>query len=91
LNKVLEYGKIIYELGRYEEAKQILNEFYKITSKRNISKAIMALWIIFSINVLTENWTDLTNTFNELRSAIEALKDTLEEEFKKINLESVKI
>jgi hypothetical protein len=89
LNKVLEYGRIIYETGRYEEAKLALEEFYKISHKRNISKAIMALWVLFSINVLTENWSDLTTTFNQLREAINALKTSLEDEFRKTSFESV--
>jgi hypothetical protein len=90
INKVLEYGRIIYESGRYEEAKLILNEFYKICHRRNVSKAIMALWILFSINVLTENWRDLTTTFNQLREAIEFLKSSLEDEFKKTNFDAVR-
>ena len=30
VNKVLEYGKILYETGRYNESREILSDFIKI-------------------------------------------------------------
>jgi hypothetical protein len=89
LNKVLEYGRLIYETGRYEEAKQVLKEFYNISHKRNMSKAIMALWLLFSINMLTENWNEAISTFLQIREAIETIREGLEEEFRKTNFEAV--
>lgn len=92
INKVLEYGKLAYDNGRYEEAKLILRDFYRmsIQNKKNAAKVILALWLIYSINFITGNWNDLFTTFVELKSCIDLLKDNLEEEFKKINVESVR-
>jgi hypothetical protein len=55
-----------------------------------MSKAIMALWKLFSMDVLVGNWNESITNFNEIQSAIEALKINLEEEFKKTSADSVK-
>ena len=50
----------------------------------------MALWKLFSMDVLVGNWNESITNFNEIQSAIEALKINLEEEFKKTSADSVK-
>lgn len=50
----------------------------------------MALWKLFSMDVLVGNWNESITNFNEIQSAIEALKINLEEEFKKTSSDSVK-
>ncbi len=50
----------------------------------------MALWKLFSMDVLVGNCNESITNFNEIQSAIEALKINLEEEFKKTSADSVK-
>ena len=90
-NKVLEYGRLIYESGRYEEARVILFEFFKISfqNKKNLSKAILGLWLVLAIDFIKNDWEKIISTFNLIRDSIEEFKNTLDEEFKKINFESV--
>jgi hypothetical protein len=70
-----------------------LSELIKISqdNKKNLSKAIMALWKLFSMDVLVGDWKETFGTFNEIQNTIEALKNNLEEEYKKTNADSVKI
>ena len=42
------------------------------------------------MDVLVGNWNESITNFNEIQSAIEALKINLEEEFKKTSADSVK-
>jgi hypothetical protein len=91
VNKVLEYSKILYEKGNYSESKTILSDFFRFSfeNKKNLSRTILALWTILSINILDNNWTEIFSTFNHIKILIELLKNNLEEEFKKIHAESV--
>jgi hypothetical protein len=70
-----------------------LSELIKISqdNKKNLSKAIMALWKLFSMDVLVGDWKETFGTFNDIQNTIEALKNNLEEEYKKTNADSVKI
>ncbi len=88
----MEYGNILYERGDYSQAKEILCDFYKIShdNKKNISKVILALWKIYAINILNDNWEELIINFNSLRNVIQNLKLNLDEEIKKTNSDSVK-
>merc|ERR1711976_23378 len=90
LNKVLEYANILYETGRYAESKIILADFCKIvgSNKKNSIKAILALWKILSINILTDNPEGITPTFREILKSVNMLNMDLTEEFKKINMET---
>ena len=92
VNKVLEYSKILYEKGNYSESKTLLSDFFRFSfeNKKNLSRTILALWTILSINILDNNWTEIFSNFNHIKVLIELLKNNLEEEFKKINTESVK-
>lgn len=91
--KVLEYGKSLYETGRYDEAKQILNglSVMCLKNKKVISAAILALWIVFSVNILTNSNAESLTTFGELSYSIQLLKESLDEDVRKINFDSVKI
>jgi hypothetical protein len=86
LNKVLEFGRIVYNNGRYEESKTVMTNFYKIcVEKKNISKALLALWLIFLINVLDSNWDEVYETLDLITFNIDNLGDNLDESMKKIN------
>ncbi len=91
INTILEYGKLVYESGRYEEARIILFEFYKISyvNRKNMSKAILGLWLVLAIDYITNNWERTIDTLNLIKDSIENFKNNLEEEFRKINFESV--
>jgi translation initiation factor 3 subunit E len=86
----LKYGKLLYELGKYSDAKLILSDYYKIglDSKKNLSKVILAIWIVLAINILTNNWNEVLENIEQLKLTIEHLKESLEEDFKKANLDS---
>jgi hypothetical protein len=91
INKILEYGRLIYETGRYEEARIILLEFFKISfhNKKNLSKALLGLWLVLAIDFIGNNWDRTIATFNLIKDSIEDFKNILEDDFKKINFESV--
>jgi len=88
----LEYSKILYEKGNYTESKTILSDFFRFSfeNKKNLSKTILALWTILSINILDNNWNEIFSTFDHIKTSVDLLKNNLEEEFRKINTESVK-
>jgi hypothetical protein len=91
INKILEYGRLIYESGRYEEARIVLFEFFKIShqNKKNLSKALLGLWLVLAIDFINNDWGKIISTFNLIKDSIEEFKNTLDEDFKKINFESV--
>ena len=91
MNKVLEYSNILYETGRYAESKMILSDLFRINkdNKKNLPKTILALWKIFSINILTDNWIEILSNFENIQKTISNLKINLEEEFKKVNIDAV--
>jgi hypothetical protein len=91
INTILEYGRLIYETGRYDEARIILMEFFKISynNRKNLNKALLGIWLVFAIDILEKNWERSLKTFNLIKDSIENLKLSLEEDFKKINFESV--
>jgi hypothetical protein len=70
----------------------ILSELLKISleNKKNLSKAILALWKLFSMNILLGEWKETFSTFNQIQVAVDALRQNLEEEFKKLTADSVK-
>jgi hypothetical protein len=82
---------LLFETGKYQEAKKILLAFNNITSnnKRTINFRILSLFTIFTINILTFESDEIFATLKNLQNAIEDLKIFLEEEFKKVNFESV--
>jgi hypothetical protein len=91
VNKVLEYGRLVYESGRYEEARVILMEFYKISFKnrKNLSKALLGLWLVLAIDIVRNDWEKIISSFITIKESIELFKNTLDDEFRKINFESV--
>ena len=92
VNKVLEYGRLVYETGRYEEARVILMEFYKISfqNRKNLSKALLGLWLVLAIDIVINDWEKIIATFKTIEQSIELFKKNLDEDFRKINFESVK-
>ena len=86
----MEYSKILYEKGNYSESKTILTDFFRFSfeNKKNLSKLILALSTILSINILENNWSEIFSTFNHIKNSIDLLKNNIEE-FKKIHAESV--
>lgn len=92
-NKILEFSKILYEQGKYTESKELFSDFSKVYqgNKKNISKVILALWMIYSISIIQNNNSDAISTFILIKQTINILKTNFEEEFKNINFDSVKI
>lgn len=90
VNKILEFTRLLYEQGKYDDAKRILTDYYKITkeNKKNTDKLILALWILFSIEIILGKIEDIIYTFDIIKNSIEEVKENLEEQFKKINIES---
>ena len=91
MNKLLEYSNVLYETGRYAESKEILSEVFKIyhDNKKAQSKVILALWKLFSINILLNDTQGFLATFSQIQAHIEILKTSMEEELKKVNVEYV--
>lgn len=89
----MEYGKLLYNTGKYDESLCVLSDFVRLCSdnRKNLSKVILALWNIFSINIIQNKWSEAFNTVEQLKNTIEILREYYEEDFKKINIESVNI
>lgn len=85
------YCKIIYETGRLEEAKTMLSDVFRICSENRsiLSKSILALWLIYCIEVVSGDKAGIVKTFESLNSFIDKLKEKMEEDLKKFNFESV--
>jgi len=65
-----------------------MNNFYKICLERkNISKALLALWLIFMINVLTCNWDEVYQILSVLTLNIDNLNENQDDFLKKINVD----
>lgn len=91
MNKVLEYANVLYETGKYEDSKTILADLFRMSmdNKKNLSKVILALWKLYAMNILSGNWNETLNTFDQIKNVISTLRNSLEDEFKKSNNDSV--
>lgn len=91
MNKVLEYARLLYSTGRYEEASSLLLGFLKLVpqNEKNLSKITLALSMLLSINVLVKNFSGIKENILAIKGYIEKLKEAVDEEIKKTNFESV--
>ena len=46
--------------------------------------------MVLSINFITKNWNGVNSTIRQIKLDIDQLKITMEEDFRKINFDSVK-
>jgi hypothetical protein len=91
-NKILDYGKILYETGRYLEAKKIFKNFIKITSegKKHISKLILCLWKIICVDFIVNDFSETKINFELFIKLVDELKTQNEDELKKNYIDPVK-
>ena len=69
------------------------NDVFKICSENKsiLSKSILALWLIYCINIVSNDKNETVKTFDMLNNFIDRLKEKMEEDLKKFNFESVKL
>jgi len=91
LPKILEYSKILYETGRYSEAKFILQNFVKVIgdNKKHLSLLILSKWTVLCVDFLEGNFSDAKKEFEKVNNLVDDLKSSYDEEFKKMNTDSV--
>ena len=92
-SKILEYGKILYDTGRYLEAKNVFQNFIKITgdSKKYISKLILSLWKVICVDFIVEDLTHTKVNFELFIKLVDELKTQNEDELKKTNIDPVRL
>lgn len=79
---------MLYSSGRFNEVKEIMNNFYKVCNERNnMSKTLLALWLIFQINVVEKNFTELFEIVSNIRKNISQYCINLRESLKKTNID----
>ena len=89
---ILDFAKRLFDSGKYDKAKSILYAYAMLneSNKKNISKGIFAFYLIYSINIVTkQSPKTIENSFIQILAGVEKLKNHLDEEFKKLNFESV--
>jgi hypothetical protein len=66
-------------------------DVFKICSENKsiLSKSILALWLIYCINIVSEEKKEIVKTFDLLNNFVDKLKEKMEEDLKKFNFESV--
>lgn len=91
LAKILEYAKVLYETGRYSEAKFILVNFVNVIgdNKKHLSKLIMSQWTILCVDFLKGEFIEAKKNFEKVNFLVEELKSSYDEELKKTNNDSV--
>ena len=91
--KILEYGKVLYDTGRYTEAKDIFQNFMKIVgdNKKYTSKLILSLWKIICVDFINEDLSQIKNNFELFVKLVDELNSQNEEENKKTYIDQVKI
>lgn len=91
LAKILEYAKILYETGRYSEAKFILVNFLNVIgdNKKHLSKLIMSAWTVLCVDFLNGDFSEAKKNFDKVNVLVDELKASFDEELKKINNDSV--
>ena len=89
---IIDLAKRLFDSGKYDKAKAILYAYAMLneSNKKNISKSIFAFYLIYSINIVTkQSPKTIENSFIQILAGVEKLKNHLDEEFKKLNFESV--
>ena len=89
---VIDYAKRLFDNGKCEESKSILYSFAMLNegNKKNISKGIFAFYLIYSLNIFTKQQPKMIeSSFIQILSGVDKLKAHLDEEFKKVNFDSV--
>jgi hypothetical protein len=92
LANILEYAKILYETGRYSEAKFILVNFLNVIgdNKKHLSKLIMSAWTILCVDFLNGDFSEAKKNFDKINVLVDELKASYDEELKKTNNDSVR-
>ena len=91
-NLIILYAKKLYNSLEFDKARNLLTSFIKLNKfvNKNLSKIIYALYLLYSINVLTkQEGKIIEKNFIEILNSLEHLKDYLDTEFKKTNFDSV--
>ena len=89
---VLQYSIRLFDIKNYEKARIILNSFSKFheNSPKTKSKAIYALYLLFSIKVfIGENFEEIEENFIKITKSIDELKNIFDSLFKKAEFDSV--
>jgi hypothetical protein len=89
---IIDFAKRLFDSGKYDKAKSILYAYAMLneSNKKNISKSIFAFYLIYSINIVTkQSPKTIENSFIQILAGVEKLKNHLDEEFKKLNFESI--
>lgn len=91
LAKILEYAKILYETGRYTEAKFILLNFLNVIgdNKKHLSKLIMSQWTVLCVDFLKGDFSEAKKNFEKVNALVDELKASYDEELKKTSNDSV--
>ena len=91
VSQILEYGKILYETGRYTEAKFILVNFLNVIgdNKKHLSKLIMSQWTVLCVDFLNGEFSEAKKNFEKVNVLVDELKASYDEELKKTNSDSV--
>ena len=90
--EVLQYATKLFDLQKYDKAASLLNSFaiFHENSRKNKSKAIYALYLLFSIKVLIKAPAEkIEEDFLKIKTSIEKLKEILDETFTKTDFDSV--
>jgi len=88
LDKLLEYCKLLYDNGRFEQAHKVAFDIHLICSRNDttLPKALLALWLIFCIKISTN--VEMLSTFKLISSLTDQFREKMEEDLKKFNFES---
>lgn len=92
-SRILEYGKLLYDTGRYSEAREIFENFIKIVgdNKKYTSKLILSLWKIICVDFIQEDYSKIKDNFELYIKLVNELKSQNEEELKKTYIDPVRI
>ena len=91
-NLIILYAKKLYDSLEFDKARNLLSSFIKLNKivNKNLSKVIYALYLLYSINVLTkQDGKIIEKNFIDILNSLDHLKDHLDTEFKKTNFDSV--
>lgn len=89
---VLQYSTKLFDTKNFEKAYIILNSFsiFHENSPKTKSKAIYALYLLYSINVfIGENKDQISENFVKIATNIDKLKNIFDSLFKKADFDSV--
>ena len=89
---ILQYSIRLFDIKNFEKASMILNSFsiFHENSPKTKSKAIYALYLLFSIKVfIGENSEEIENNFIKIKKNIDELKNIFDSLFKKTEFDSV--